>query len=315
MTHIAVVVPVYNSAAVLDELINRLKAVLSDISQSYKIILVDDRGTEPVWPIIKNAASGDERVSGIRLSKNFGQHSAITAGMDFTDADWVIVMDGDLQDRPEDIKLLYETAVQSNAYIVIAERETSGLSWRRNLGSQMFNSILKRISGLELSHKYGNFRIISRTVCEAYRQYREQMRLFPAIIDLMGFEPVYLTLPRSTRPVGKSSYTFSRLFKLAFQAVIAYSTRPLIFLAGLGILVTLIATLFAAFVLVRAALYGSPITGWPSLMVTVTFFGGLQLFTTSFVGIYVGEVFKESKSRPIYLAEELVNLKSAQVPA
>lgn len=312
MTHIAVVVPIYNSSSSLQELIDRLKVQLSTISDRFKIILVDDRGNEPVWPIIKAASEEDNRVCGIRLSRNFGQHPAITAGMDHAHADWVVVMDGDLQDRPEDIPNLYAHAVENGHQIVIAERETSALGWRRTLGSRVFNSILRRVSGLKLSHKYGNFRIFNGIVADAYREHNEQMRLFPAIFDLLGFEPSYLLLGRDERPQGKSSYTLIKLIKLAFEAMIAYSAKPLLYLAILGLMITAISTGFAIFVLVRALFFGSEITGWPSLMLAITFFGGFQLFVTSFVGVYVGEVFKEAKARPIYLVESMLNVRSSK---
>ena len=308
MTHIAVVIPIYNSAASLEELIDRLKVQLGRITDDFKIILVDDRGREPVWPIIQSASIVDTRVCGIRLSRNFGQHPAITAGMDHAHADWVVVMDGDLQDRPEDVPRLYEHAVQNDHQIVIAERQTSALGWRRTLGSRIFNGILRRVSGLNLSHKYGNFRIFTGTVADAFRQYKEQMRLFPAIFDQIGFEPAYLLLGRDERPQGKSSYSLKKLIKLAFEAMIAYSAKPLIYLAMLGLIITVISAAFAVFVLARALFFGSEITGWPSLMVAVTFFGGFQLFVTSFVGVYVGEVFKEAKGRPVYLIEDKSNL-------
>lgn len=307
MTHIAVVIPIYNSAASLQELIDRLQIQLGRISEDYKIYLIDDRGPQPVWPIIQTASDKDARICGIRLSRNFGQHAAITAGMDYADADWIVVMDGDLQDRPEDIPKLYDHAVQNGHHIVIAERETSALGWRRTLSSRIFNSVLRKVSGLNLSHKYGNFRIFSGSVADAYRKYREQMRLFPAIFGLIGFEPEFLLLGRDERPKGKSSYTLSKLIKLAFEAMIAYSAKPLLYLAVLGLIITTISAGFAVFVLARAVYFGSEITGWPSLIVAVTFFGGIQLFVTSFVGVYVGEVFKEAKARPIYLVESILD--------
>lgn len=301
MPHIAVVIPFYNNAATFDELITRLVDSLSTICPDFSIVCVDDCGPEPMWPLITKAASADPRITGLKLSRNFGQHRAITAGLDQVDADWVVVMDGDLQDRPEDIPLLYRAAIDGANDVVIAKRETQGTSWWRQMGSRGFNAIVSRASGLRLSHEYGNFRIVSRRAMDAFRMYREQMRLFPAIMDEIGFDPVYLELSRDERPVGKSSYTLMRLIALSYSTIIAYSTKPLIFMAVTGLFIAFGAGGSGVFILVRQLIVGSTVPGWASLAVATAFMGGLQIFVTSVVGLYVGQVFSETKRRPLYI--------------
>ena len=308
MPHIAVIVPIYNSAAILDELIDRLKTTLSSIHSDYEIILVDDRGPQAVWPIILKATQIDERVKGIRLSRNFGQHAAISAGLDYAQADWYVVMDCDLQDSPEDIPLLYNEAIATGVDSVIAKRKSHGSKKRRKLGSVIFNFILRHLADIPTSEQVGNFRILNDAMAQAYRHYTEKMRLFPAIMSHLGFEDTYLELERSDREEGRSSYTFRKLFALAFDSIISNTIKPMYYLAGFGVCISALAVIFAATIIVQKLFFGVTIEGWASLMTALMLIGGIQIFVVSFVGIYVGKVFFEVKDRPIFIVEQSLNI-------
>lgn len=312
MSYISVILPLYNNAGSFDELIDRLIGALSKITPDFKIICVDDRGPEPIWPLIQKRSNQDPRVEGIRLSRNFGQHAAITAGLSHADSDWLVVMDGDLQDRPEDIVPLHKHAKENNSDIVIAMRENSGLAWYRNLGSRGFNFIVRRFSGLPLSHRYGNYRIFSKKVLGAFLSYDEQMRLFPAIMAQLGYDPQYLELPRDKRKVGTSSYNISRLLSLAYSIIINYSTKPLIYVARLGVAISIASVGFALFLVTRYLMNGSEVPGWTSLMVLVSFFSGVQISLTSLVGLYVGQAFQETKKRPHFIVKETTMLSGTE---
>ena len=184
---IAVIVPVYMGEAFIEELVSRLHDTLQRISPHYQIVLVDDRGPDNSWTLIEAQARRDDRVLGVRLSRNFGQHPAISAGIAHASAKWYVVMDCDLQDPPEAIFDLYQAAHANKTDIVVAERTTSGLGLGRNIGSRMFNSALSWASGLEISSSLGNFRIFSDRVAEAFRRFPERLRLFPAIISQVAF--------------------------------------------------------------------------------------------------------------------------------
>lgn len=307
--HIAVIVPVYNSASTLDSLIARLKNSLSNISQEYVIILIDDRGPQAVWPVIQKAAKNDKRVQGVRLSRNFGQHAAISAGLESAYADWYVVMDCDLQDRPEDIPLLYNEATQSKLDSVIAKRKSHGRKKRRKLGSIAFHAVLRHLADIPTSEQVGNFRIFNHIMAEAYRQYPEKMRLFPAIMSHLGFNDGYLELERSDRPEGKSGYTFRRLFSLAFDSIISNTIKPMYYLAGFGVCISIFAVIFAVVIIMRRLFLGAAIEGWASLMTALMLIGGIQIFVVSFVGIYVGKVFFEVKDRPIFIVQQRLNLE------
>ncbi|WP_147422726.1 glycosyltransferase family 2 protein [Maricaulis maris] len=303
---IAVIVPFYKGEAFVDEMCQRLHATLGAITDEYEIILVDDRSPDGSWPLITAQAYRDARVSGVRLSRNFGQHAAISAGMAHANARWYVVMDCDLQDPPEAIAELHSAALEGDDDIVIAERISSGLGAGRNLGSALFNGVLRWASGLEVSAKVGNFRIFSDRVAHAYREYPEQLRLFPAIMSQLGFSKAFVKIARDERAVGQSSYNFIKLARLGIETIVAYSEKPLWLAAGIGSAVSAMAVLFGVYTFFSAVILGTEVPGYASLAILMTFLGGVQIFLISFVGLYVGQALAETKDRPIFIVDKIV---------
>ena len=305
----AVIVPVYNSLATLPDLIERLVSSLSSYTQNYEIILVDDRGPQAVWPVIQQAGAKNEKIKGIRLSRNFGQHAAISAGLETADADWYVVMDCDLQDRPEDIPNLYKHAIENKLDSVLAFRASHEVRRRRRLGSFVFNKTLEHLADIPASSQVGNFRIFNDAMANSFRMYPEKMRLFPALMSHVGFEVGQFEVSRPDRVEGESNYTFRKLFQLGFDSIVSNTIKPMYYLAGFGILISVIAVLLALTVVVRAIVFGVSAEGWASLMTVVMLMGGIQIFVISFVGIYVGKVFFEVKDRPVFIVAETSNLE------
>lgn len=302
--YIAVVAPVYRGEQFVEELCSRLHATLGQIDSNYSIVLVDDASPDHSWQRIKGESLKDSRVLGVQLSRNFGQHYAITAGLDNVDADWVVVMDGDLQDQPEDILAMHEKAVREGFDVVIAERSLRADSFLRKMSSSLFNRSLSLLSGLNLSARYGNYRIMNRNAHQAFAQMREHMRFYPAIMQWIGFNSGYAQTSRVARPHGRSSYTFVRLIKLAVQATVAYSERPLHVSIVLGLAISFAAFILGAYVIAMKLFWDVDVEGWTSLFATVSFLGGLQIFLIGIVGLYIGKTFQESKKRPLYIVRE-----------
>lgn len=300
---VAVIVPVYMGAAFLNELVKRLHETLQTIHHDYQIILVDDRGPDNSWELIEEEAQADPRVIGVKLSRNFGQHPAISAGIAHSNANWYVVMDCDLQDPPEQIERLYKHAQENDFDIVIAKRETSGLGQDRNLGSKLFNGVLRWASDLDVSSKYGNYRIFSDKVAHAFRAYPEQLRFFPALMSHLGFAQDKLLMPRDERPQGKSSYSLMKLAKLALENIIAYSEKPLWFSVGIGLTMCGASTLYGLYILIRALFLGFDTPGFATIVTLITFFGGVQLFLLSLVGLYVGRAIAETRGRPTFIVD------------
>ena len=305
----AVIVPVYNSLATLQELIDRLVTSLSSYTEDYEIVLVDDRGPQAVWPLIEAAGKANKRVKGLRLSRNFGQHAAISAGLDAADAEWYVVMDCDLQDMPEDIPNLYAHAIKHKLDSVLAFRAEHGVRRRRRLGSAIFNKTLEKLADIPASSQVGNFRIFNDAMAKSYRMYPEKMRLFPALMSHIGFEVGQLDVSRPDRIEGESNYTLKKLFQLGFDSIVSNTIKPMYYLAAFGIFISIVAVLLASFVVIRALAFGVVAEGWASLMTVVMLMGGIQIFVISFVGIYVGKVFFEVKDRPVFIVADTSNIE------
>jgi glycosyltransferase involved in cell wall biosynthesis len=300
MPIISVVVPVYKAENCLDELYHRLVAALKPITSDFEIILVEDCGGDNSWQVIEQLATTDKRVRGIQFSRNFGQHYGITAGIDHCQGDWVVVMDCDLQDRPEEIPRLYAKALEGYD-IVLARRIARQDPLLKRITSLLFYRFFSYLADIEYDGASGNFRIMSRKVVESFRRMGEQLRFFGGLVQWLGFPTTSIEVEHSERFEGNSTYTFSKLWKLATETIIAYSDKPLRIGVRFGFGMAGLAFSYGMYILLRALLYGSPIPGWNSLIVSMYFIGGIIIAMLGIIGIYLGKAFDESKKRPLYI--------------
>jgi glycosyltransferase involved in cell wall biosynthesis len=297
---ISVIVPVYKAENCLDELYQRLKAALETISPAFEIVLVEDCGGDRSWEIIERLTAADARVRGIQFSRNFGQHYGITAGLDFCQGDWAVVMDCDLQDRPEEIPRLYAKAMEGYD-IVLARRGTRQDGMLKRITSGLFYRLFSYLADIEYDGEVGNFRIMSRKVVNSFQQMREQLRFFGGLVQWLGFPTASITVEHAERFEGQSSYTFAKLWKLASETIIAYSDKPLRIGVRFGFGMAALAFGYGIYILLHALIYGSPIPGWNSLIVSLYFIGGIIIAMLGIIGIYLGKTFDESKKRPLYI--------------
>ena len=297
---ISIVVPVYKAENCLDELYSRLKQALETISPNFEIVLVEDCGGDSSWQVIERLARQDGRVKGIQFSRNFGQHYGITAGLDYCDGDWVVVMDCDLQDRPEEIPRLYAKA-QEGFDIVLARRGQRQDPLLKRFTSWLFYKLFSYLADMEYDGETGNFRIMSRKVVESFRKMREQLRFFGGLVQWMGFPTASIEVQHAERHEGQSSYTFAKLWKLAAETIIAYSDKPLRLAVRFGFIMAFLAFCYGVYTLVLATIYSVPIMGWSSLIVSLYFIGGIIIALLGIIGIYLGKTFDESKKRPLYI--------------
>lgn len=300
LPYISVVIPVYKAENCLDELYLRLKAALETISVDFEIILVVDCGGDNSWKVIERLALADNRVRGIQFSRNFGQHYGITAGLDVCQGDWVVVMDCDLQDRPEEIPRLYAKA-QEGYDVVLARRGVRCDSPLKRTTSWLYYKIFSYLADIEYDGESGNFRIMSRKVVSNFRRMSEQLRFFGGLVQWMGFPTASIEVKHAERFEGKSSYTFAKLWKLASETIIAHSDKPLRLAVRFGFLMAFFSFFYGAYILGRSMLYSSPIPGWSSLIVSLYFIGGIIIGILGILGIYLGKTFDESKKRPLYI--------------
>lgn len=300
MPHISVVVPVYKAESCLEELYSRLKSSIEPISMDFELILVEDCGGDRSWDLIVDMAKRDTRVKGIKFSRNFGQHYGITAGLDHAEGDWVVVMDCDLQDRPEEIPRLYGKAMEGHD-IVLARRGKREDPFLKRLTSKLFYRLFSYLSDMEYDEQTGNFRIMSRKVVDNFRKMREQLRFFGGLVTWMGFPSVSIDVQHAERFEGKSTYTFAKLWKLAAETIIAYSDKPLRLSIRFGFTISILSFLYGLYIVYHALFHGSPIMGWSSLIVSLYFLGGIVISILGVIGIYLGKAFDEAKRRPLYI--------------
>lgn len=302
---ISVVVPVYGCRAALPELHRRLTETLTKITNDYEIILVNDYCPQNSWEVIEQLCEKDKKVVGIELSRNFGQIYAITAGLDKSKGEWVVVIDCDLQDRPEEILNLYSKA-QEGYDVVFARRAQRKDSGLKILVSKMFYSIYSFATSTKYDPAICNFSVVNRKVIDAYCSMRESHRAYVAYIKWLGFRQTAIDVEHNDRHEGKSSYNFKRRMKMAMEILVSQSDKVLKFTVILGFIITLI-SLIGAIGLVINYFVSNTLSGWTSTMVLMCFFGGIIEMSIGLVGIYVGNIFMQSKGRPLYIIRTVKN--------
>ncbi len=301
--HISVVSPIYKAENIISELVSRLQFELSKITDDFEIILVEDCGPDNSWEQVLIESNKDNRVKGIKLSRNFGQHHAITAGLDASKGDWVVVMDCDLQDRPEEIINLYNEA-KKGFDIVFARRVDRQDSFIKTQSSKLFYKAFTYLSGIPQDGTIANFGIYSRKVINSINSMRESMRAFSPMARWVGFKKTAIDVTHAERFEGNTSYSWSKLINLAIGIAVAYSDKPLKLTIKLGFYISLFSLLYALYN-VFASLSGIiNVSGYASLIISIWFFSGLIIFILGIVGLYIGKTFEEMKQRPLYLIDE-----------
>ena len=305
---ISVVIPVYGCRAALFELHRRLTESLEKITDDYEIILVNDCCPQGSWIDIEKICATDEKVVGINLSRNFGQIRAITAGLDKSRGDAVVVMDCDLQDRPENIPLLYEK-LKEGFDVVFSRRQGRVDSGATKLFSKLFYKVYDYFTEGTFDSSINNFSIAKRKVIDAYCSMREHNRAYTMFIKWLGFNEAVIDLPAEERFSGRSSYSFKKKLKMASEIITSQSNKPLIFSVGMGFTMSLVSFIFIIALIIRKFAFHDVTTGWASLIASVFLMGGLILAAIGVVGIYIGNIFNEAKNRPIYVISEILNQK------
>ena len=300
---ISVVIPLYGCADALPELHRRLTAALASFAGSYQLILVNDHSPDGSWAQVQALATADPRVLGLSLSRNFGQHAAITAGLDRATGQWVVVMDCDLQDAPEEIPRLYAYAQSQQLDVVFGRRADRQDTAAKRWSGRAFHGLLAWLGGPRHDPATANFGIFHQRVVAAVGLLREPTRAFPLQVRWLGFRQGALDVQHAARAHGKSSYRFGQLLRLAFNVVLAYSDKPLRLLVKLGLGIVAGALLGAVYWGVQA-LRGVGTSVLAGVLVSVWFLGGLVLTGMGVVGLYVARTFDGVKARPLYVVQE-----------
>jgi len=306
MPKISVVTPVYGCCSSLTNLYDRLKDTLVTISDDFEIIMINDASPDDSWEVIKELAAQDKRVKGINLSRNFGQHKAITAGLDHAEGDWVVVMDCDLQDQPEEIIKLYNKA-QEGYDVVFGQRIGRQDSRKKRWASRLFISVYDYLSDSNTDPTIGNFSIISKKVVKNFRKMGEQHHPYSFFVIWLGFKRTNVEVEHAKRDLGSSSYNFRKLVNLAIDNIVSQSNKPLKMSIKFGFALSFLSALYALYIVIKYFATDAMVPGWTSVMVSIYFVAGLLFANLGFIGLYIGKIFDETKGRPIYIVDEIIN--------
>ncbi|HRK72703.1 MAG TPA: glycosyltransferase family 2 protein [Rhodothermales bacterium] len=300
---ISVVSPVYNAEKIVAKLVTELEGVLQEMAVSYEIVLVDDRSPDRAWQEMKRLAGECQYVRCIRLSRNFGQHPAIMAGLKAAKGEWVVVMDCDLQDRPAEIPRLLQKA-KEGFQVVQAKRQNRSDSWLKKASSYMFSKVYGFFTDTRYDHEIANFGIYHRKVIESVLMLGDSIKFFPLFVNWVGYEKTTIAVEHGGRAEGKSAYSFGKLIELAFNTIVSFSNKPLKLMVKFGLSISLFAFFIGLYYIFQKITGEIVVIGYASMMVSIWFFSGIIITTIGVVGIYLGKIFDQTKSRPIYVIDE-----------
>lgn len=311
---LSVVVPVYNEVEVLTAFYERSSEALSAIADlDYELVFVDDGSSDGSYAALQAFSADDPRVRVVKFSRNFGHQIAITAGMDHARGDAVVVMDADLQDPPEVVADM--VAKWREGYdVVYAKRGVrEGEGRLKLLTASAFYRLLSRLVNIKIPVDVGDFRLLSRRAADEMRRLREKDRFVRGLVSWIGFRQTGVEFHRAERHAGETKYPFGKMFKFALDGITSFSTVPLKLATWLGYAASSFAFLYLLSVFVQK-LAGITVDGWATIMVAVTFLGGVQLICLGILGEYIGRIFNEIKPRPMYVVEERLNCQPATIP-
>lgn len=301
---ISIVIPVFNAAPCLPELYRRLVATLS--ADRFEIVFVDDCSSDASWRVIRDIALADSRVRAIELSRNFGQHPAIAAGLQAATGDVIVVMDCDLQDQPEEIPKLRAAAADGQYDIIFARRKNRSDSAMRRLMSRSTLLVLSLLSGTRVDPEIGSFSLIRRQVAAEYLRVADRHAHYLQVLRWLGFRQTAVDVIEAPRYAGRSSYTWTKLLRHFWNGVVSQSERLLHGSVYVGFLFCAVAFVQVCFLIYRKLYHGITVAGWASLMVVALAVGGLVLFSLGVLGVYIGKIFEQGQRRPPFVVRREV---------
>lgn len=300
---ISIVSPVYRAEKILPILVSEINLVMERIGEDYEIILVDDRSPDNSWEVMKVLSSQNSKIKSIRLSRNFGQHSAIFAGLTKTKGNWVVVMDCDMQDQPKEIAKLYKKALEGYD-IVLGQRENRKDKFLKKLTSRLFYKVFNYLSGANFDNNVANFGIYHQKTIKSILDMKDYVKFFSLFINWIGFKSVSIPIEHGEREEGKSTYSMGRLFKQAFNVIISFSDKPLRLFINFGLSISVLSFIVGIYYLYLALTGKIAQPGFSSLILSIWFLSGIIISCIGIVGVYLGKTFDQAKGRPTFIIDE-----------
>jgi dolichol-phosphate mannosyltransferase len=303
---ISIVSPVYKAELFVEKLVLEIHKSIEVIGVSYEIILVDDRSNDRSWELMKQLSAKDEHVKSIRLSRNFGQHPAIMAGLSHAKGDWIVVMDCDLQDQPKEICKLYAKA-QEGFEVVLARRTNRKDGFLKKLSSTIFSKVYGFFTDTKYDNEIANFGIYDKKVIHSILQISDFIKYFPLFVSFVGYKSTSIEVEHAPRASGNSSYSISKLISLAFNSIISFSNKPLKIFVKFGVIISILSIFVGSYYLYEAYTNKIEVIGYTSIIVSIWFLSGVIITTVGVTGIYIGKIFDQTKNRPVFIIDEIIN--------
>lgn len=301
---LSIVVPVFNEEKIIEELVRRMTAAAEGVTANYEIIFVNDGSRDNSLAKLKVECAKNPKLHYIAFSRNFGHQIAISAGMDLSSGNAIVTIDGDLQDPPELIKEMYQE-YQNGFKVVYAKRtKRKGETFFKLLTAKMFYRLMARLVSFEIPLDVGDFRLISRDVLEYLKKMKEYDKYIRGQIAWLGFKSTYVMFERDERKYGQTNYPFKKMLRLAFNGITAFSDSPLKMATSMGFIVCIISFLIGMFALYDYFLHRDTVPGWASIMVSITFLGGVQLLSLGIIGEYISRIINNVRDRPLYVIDQ-----------
>jgi glycosyltransferase involved in cell wall biosynthesis len=306
---LTIMIPVFNEQECIDGLYIKLVDVATILRCDCEMLFINDGSTDNTLQIIKNLQLNDSRISIVDLSRNYGKEVAMTAGLDYLKGDALVIIDADLQDNPSMLSLMLEEIEKGYDDVYAQRISRKGETWFKKASSLWYYKLLAAMSTVPIQKDTGDFRMLSNKAINALRSLGENERNMKGLFSFIGFKKKAIYYERDERFAGKTKWNYFKLFNLAVRGITAFSTKPLRMISVSGVIISLISFVFLAKIVFKALFYGDPVAGYPSLMSTVLFLGGIQLLSIGVLGEYVGIIFSETKKRPVYFVNDYYSKK------
>lgn len=303
MYDLSIVIPVRDEEKNLKELINRIFSALATSIQSFEVIFVTDINRDNTLVLLNNYSTEYPNIKTIKLSNSFGQHVAVMAGLDHCQGEYIVIMDGDLQDYPEDIPLLYNKA-QEGFDIVYGVKAKKNDNLFRNLSSWVFNRLMNYLADIKINSNSSMFRIISKKALEEVTRFREYEPSLTYIFSFINLPTTTLLVRSGERKQGETKYNIFKLINFAVASLLSFSRKPLRMISNFGFVVSFLSLFYLVIVLFQYFFWGIEILGWATIIVITTFIGGIQLLSIGVIGEYIGRIYMQTKNRPLYIVEK-----------
>jgi polyisoprenyl-phosphate glycosyltransferase len=303
---ISLVIPVYNEEMLVFDLFARVKGVMEALGQDFEVLLVDDGSADSTLEKLKICHEKDRRFKVLSLSRNFGHQAAYTAGLSYAKGDYVVMMDGDLQDPPELISEMYRKAVAEELDIVYGKRSERKEKFFKRLLIKAFHRIYKRLSNLENIKQVGNFCLMSKKALAAFLSLTERNRYLPGLRAFIGYKQGYVNYSRPDREIGEAKMSLSKLITLSLDAIFSFSSLPVKICLYSG-LIGVILIILAVFYALVGKIAGLAPVGWSSIILSVYFIGSVQLLSIGILGEYVYRIYRETQQRPVFFVLEFID--------